>query len=415
MGDDVDTALAAWGAYDRDDPFPIFAALREDGPVHPVTLADGHAAWVIIDHEHAKAALNDLRFSKDMQAAFARDDDVMAEGLPGPALARHMLAVDPPDHTRLRRLVASAFSLRRIEALQPHVQQIIDDLLDRVAAAGPDATVDLVANFAFPLPFTVICELLGVHPDERQRLGDELQILLAPAPTPELYERAKQASDAVISMLTALVAQKTAEPEDDLVSALVTARDEEGRLTHEELLATIFQLIIAGHDTTTSLIGNGMVALLRHPDQLARLHADPSLIPAAIEELLRYDSPVPHATFRFAAEDVEIGGATIPAGSQVLIALASANRDEQHFDASEQLDIERSNVRHIAFGHGIHFCLGAPLARMEGAAAFTTLFARFPDLRLAVPDDELHWGHGDGIVLRGLSMLPIIPGPDRQS
>jgi cytochrome P450 len=403
-------ALAAWGAYDRDDPFPVFAAVRALGPVHAVTLADGHPAWLVVRYEEARAALNDPRFSKDMHAALASSPEVVAEGLPGPALARHMLVVDPPDHTRLRRLVSAAFSVRRIEELRPRVQTVVDDLLDDVAAAGPESTVDLVAAFAFPLPFTVICELLGVAVADRAALGRELTVLLSPTTTEDEYERAKAASDAVVRMLTALVEAKQTAPADDLVSALISARDGDERLNQQELLSTIFQLIVAGHDTTTSLIGNSVVALLRNHAQLAMLRADPSRLPRAIEELLRYDAPVPHSTFRYAVEAVDIGGVTIPAGAQVIISLAAANRDTDRYPGSEHLDIDRAGTQHLGFGHGIHFCLGAALARMEGQLALGSLLRRFPDLALAVPDEALHWGHGDGLVLRGLSELPVIPG-----
>src|SRR5262249_39388548 len=246
--------FAAWGSYDRDDPFPLFASALERGAVHPVTLADGHAAWLILSYDAARAALSDARFSKDMQTAMARSSDVVAPGLPGPEFARHMLVVDPPDHTRLRKLVQAAFTRGRIDQLRPRVEVIVDDLLDQVAAAGPDTTVDLRAAFAFPLPFTVICELLGVPDSERTALGNGLITLLAPTYTPEAYERAKAASDTVVSMLRALVAAKRAQPGDDLVTALISARDGAERLTEQELLSTIFQLIVAGHDTTTSLL-----------------------------------------------------------------------------------------------------------------------------------------------------------------
>jgi cytochrome P450 len=407
----TDQAFAAWGGYDRDNPFPLFAEVRELGAVHKVTLADGHDAWLVARYDEARAALNDPRLSKNMQAAMAARPEVVAEGLPGPAFARHMLVVDPPDHTRLRRLVSAAFSVRRIEGLQPHVQTIVDDLLDDIAARGPETRVDLVGSFAFPLPFTVICELLGVPEPERAALGHNLKGLLSPTPTPLAYAAAKSASDTVVGMLTALAEEKQRAPGDDLVSALISARDGDERLNQQELLSTIFQLIVAGHDTTTSLIGSSVVALLRHPDQLAALRSNPTKIPAAIEELLRYDSPVPHSTFRYATEPVEITGVTIPAGAQVIISLASANRDAGHYPEPEILDIDRADVRHLAFGHGIHFCLGAALARMEGHLALESLLRRFPHLRLAVSLDDLHWGHGDGLVLRGLSELPVIPGP----
>jgi cytochrome P450 len=406
----LDAALAAWGAHDRDDPFPLFAEIRKRGPVQPVTLADGHDAWLIAGYDEALAALNDLRISKDMDVAAARDDDVVAVGLPGPAFARHMLAVDPPDHTRLRRLVSVAFTARRIEALRPHVQDIIDGLLDDIAASGPGTRVDLVGEFAFPLPFTVICELLGVPETQRADFGRELTTLLTPTANDAEYARAKAASDAVVGLLADLVETKQRAPGDDLVSALIEARDGDERLDQRELLSTIFQLIVAGHDTTTSLIGNSLVALFRHPEQLAALRADPERIPAALEEFLRYDGPVPHTTFRYATAPIDIGGATIPTGAQVVICLAAANRDHRHYTSAEELDIERSEARHLAFGHGIHFCIGAALARMEGQLALRSLLERFPEMRLAVGPGELHWGRGDGLVLRGLSELPVIPG-----
>jgi cytochrome P450 len=407
----VEQDLAAWGTHDRDAPFELFAELRARGAVHKVTLADGHDAWLVVKHDEARAALGDHRLSKDMHTALASGGGVVAEGLPGPAFARHMLVVDPPDHTRLRRLVAAAFSVRRIEGLRTHVQTMIDDLLDAIAALGPETQVDLVSSFAFPLPFTVICELLGVPVDQREPFAKELGTLLAPAPTPEEYARAKEASDAVVEKLTTLVETKQRTPCDDLISGLIEARDGDERLNQQELLSTIFQLVIAGHDTTASLIENSVVALLCNPDQLAELREHPEEIGAAVEEFLRFDAPVPHSTFRYALEPIDLGGATIPAGAQVIINLASANRDADFYANPETLDIDRTDNRHLAFGHGIHFCLGAPLARMEGQLALNTLLRRFPELRLAVPRAELHWGHGDGLVLRGLSELPVIAGP----
>lgn len=407
----VEEALKTWGASDRDDPFPLFGEVRELGPVHPVTLADGHDAWLVVGHDEAKLVLNDSRFSKDMHAALALDGGVVAEGLPGPEFARHMLAVDPPDHTRLRRLVSSAFSTRRVEGLRPRVQAIVDDLLDALAHRDPEAPADLVAAFAFPLPFTVICELLGVPEGERTSLGQGLVAMLVPTPTPADYARAKEASDAVVAQLRRLVEAKHGAPGDDLVSGLIAARDGEERLDNQELLSTIFQLIVAGHDTTTTFIGNAVVALLGHPKQLELVRDDPDRIPAAVEELLRYDAPVPHSTFRYAAEAVEIGRRTIPAGAQVIVCLAAANHDGCRFADPERLDLERAQGRHLAFGHGIHHCLGAPLARLEGHLALGSLIRRFPRLRLAGERASLHWGHGDGLVLRGLSELPVIPGP----
>jgi cytochrome P450 len=372
--------LAKWGAYDRDDPFPVFAEVRRLGPVHPVVLDDGHDAWLVIGHEEARAALGDARLSKDMHAALAADATVVAEGLPGPQLARHMLVVDPPDHTRLRRLVASAFTPRTVEAMHPRIQRLVDELLDQIAAGDPDRPVDLVRTFAFPLPFTVICELLGVPEGGHARLGDELRALLAPTTTPEALARAEEASVAVVGFLDELVDTKRRAPGDDLVSALVVARDGEERLDDRELKSTIFQLIVAGHDTTTSLIGNAVVALLRHPRRLAQLVSDPSQVDAVVEECLRFDAPVPHSTFRYATEPLDIGGVTIPAAAQVIICLAGANRDPALWPEPERFDPGREHRRHLAFGHGIHHCLGAPLARLEARVALTSLCRRFPRL-----------------------------------
>jgi cytochrome P450 len=404
-------SLTAWGSYDRDNPFPLFAAVRELGGVHPVTLVDGHPAWLVVRFDEALAALNDPRFSKDMHAAMAADAGVVAEGLPGPAFARHMLSVDPPDHTRLRRLVSGTFTPRRIEELRPRVQSIVDDLLDKVAAQGPEGPIDLIAVYAFPLPFTVICELLGVPEPDRDSLGRAFTALLVPTTTPDEYARAKEASDLVVAMLAALVEAKQKTPGEDLVTGLITARDGDERLDSQELLSTIFQLMVAGHDTTASLIGNSVVALFNNPAQLAELRRDPAKLGAAVEEFLRYDAPVPHSTFRYATEAVQFGDVTVPAGAQVIISLAAANRDANRYSSAEQLDIERPETRHLAFGHGIHHCLGAGLARMEGQLALGTLFRRFPQIRAAVPLNDLHWAHGDGLVLRGLSELPVIPGP----
>ncbi len=407
----ITEALAAWGSYDLDDPFPVFAQVRDLGPVHAVTLADGHGAWLVVSYEEARAALNESRLSKDMHAALATGSGVVAEGLPGPAFARHMLTVDPPDHTRLRRLVSAAFSVRRVDALRARIQAITDDLLDDIARQGPHSRIDLVATFAFPLPFTVICELLGVPQRDRASLGEGFTKLLVPTSTPAEFAAAKKASDAVVAMLKALVETKRIDPADDLVSALIDARDGEEGLDDQELLSTIFQLIVAGHDTTASLIGNSVVALLRNPAQLAQLRADPTGIPKAVEEFLRYDAPVPHSTFRYTAAPVTLGGVTIPTGEQVIICLAAANRDANRYASPEELDLEREGARHLAFGHGIHHCLGAPLARLEGNVALESLLRRYPEITLAVPASDLHWGHGDGLVLRGLSELPVIPGP----
>jgi len=403
-------ALDAWGGYDLDDPYPLFAQIQADGPVHEATLADGHRAWLIVGHEQARAALSHPGLSKDMRAALARDETVVAEGLPGPAFARHMLSTDPPDHTRLRRLASAAFSRPRIAALRPRVQAIAGRLLDDLQARAGTA-VDLVKGFAFPLPFTVISELLGVPEPDRDRLGTWFTTLLAPSSAPEPPAGAVAASADIAGYLAGLLARKRAHPGQDLVTDLVRAADHDGSLSEQEMLSTIFQLVVAGHDTTTSLIGNATVALLTHPGQRDALAADPALIPHAIEEILRWDAPVPHSTFRYTTRDVTIGGTVIPAFTQVIISLAAAGRDPARYHNPDTLDTARPDTSHLAFGHGIHHCLGARLARLEAVTALTTLLARYPAMRLAVPRPALRWDHGDGLVLRGLSELPVILRP----
>jgi cytochrome P450 len=394
-----------WGAYDRSDPFPVFRAALDGGPVHEVTLRDGHTAWVVVRYEEARAALNDPRLSKDMHAALASGPDVVDEGLPGPAFARHMLGVDAPDHTRLRHLAAPRFSRTALDALAPRIRAIVDDLLDAMAAQGSDAEVDLMAAFAFPMPFTVICELLGIPEAHRGPLAADLHDLLRPLDTDEQLAEAQAAADHLAATFVEVIDAKDLAPGDDLLSDLVRAA-REGHLDRVELQSTAFNLIVAGHETTTNLIGATVRALFLRPELRGAL-SDPATVGAVLEELIRHDGPVHHATFRYAAEPVELGGVVVPAGGQVLVCLASANRDERAFADPDSVDPDRGGPRHLGFGHGIHHCLGAGLARLEGAIAITALLDRFPDLAPAVADDALEWDRGDGVVLRGLTALPV--------
>ena len=415
MTDTPDTvdALATWGGWEpaiRDDPFAHFARARARCPVQRARLADGHPAWVVLGYDAARQALNDPRISKDMVAALQDNGDVVAEGLPGPEFARHMLNVDPPDHTRLRRLVSRAFVPARIAALEPAVRAIARTLLDELGAAGPDSPVDLIEGYSYPLPFGVIGELLGIPAADRPRLHAWFQLLLtgwAGDPPPAAVE----ASDGIVGYLRELVDAKRRSPADDLVSVLVAAEDD--ALTPQELLSSLFQLVVAGHDTTASFIGNGIVALLDQPGQLEALLADPGQLPAAIEELIRFTAPVPHATFRVTTQPVTLDGVQIPPREQVLVSLGSANRDPGRFPAPDVLDIGRNDGPHLGFGHGIHYCLGAPLARLEARVAFEELLGRHPRLSLAIDRNALAWAHGDGLVLRGLVSLPVVLGPDR--
>ena len=402
---DPGAALRSWGDYDLDDPFPLFAGVLAQGPVHDVTLKDGHRAFLVLGFDAAREALNHPHLSKDMEAAMDAEGGVVAEGLPGRDFARHMLSVDPPDHTRLRRLSTPGFTRTRLAGLERRIEDTVASLLEDLARQ--DGPVDLVAGFALPLPFSVIGELLGIDAEGQRRLVAWFATLMAPYSGSTPPAAAVTASDGIVAYLNDLVDTRLAAPTDDLVGDLARATNA-GTITRKELLSSLFQLIVAGHHTTTSLIGNGVAALLQHRDQWDALVEDPSLVPHAVEELLRYDAPVPHSTFRYATRDVVIAGTTIPQGVQVIVNLAAAGRDPARHDDPDVLDVRRPEPDHLAFGHGIHHCLGARLARLEAVIAFRQLLARFPHLRLAVDPSELRWSHGDGLVLRGLHTLPVV-------
>ncbi|MFF4229628.1 cytochrome P450 [Streptomyces sp. NPDC001820] len=388
------------------DPFPLYRQLREEGPVRRAVIAGGLETWLVTRYEDGLAALSDPRLSSDVHDA---SDPRLLEQLPATeraSLLSNMLRTDPPDHTRLRRLVSKAFTARRVAELRPRVQEITDRLLDDIAPAG---RADLVADFALPLPVTVISELLGVPVADRhdfQGWTDDMILRRAEQPDPAVVDTAWQH---MRTYLTGLLEAKRARPGDDLLSALITARDEEQRLDEDELIAMAFLLLAAGYITTVNLIGGGIAALLAHPGQMEMLRDDPALLPGAIEELLRYDGPVSPGIARFAREDVSIAGVAIPRGATVLIASAIADRDPGQFPDPDDLDITRQDNAHLAFGHGIHYCLGAPLARLEGQVAIGTVLRRLPGLALAVPPGELRWRPGG---LRGPERLPVTFSPD---
>ena len=318
-------------------------------------------------------------------------------------LSRNMLDTDPPDHERLRALVSKAFTPRLIERMRPRVRAIADELLDAVQDKGE---MDLIDDYAFPLPITVIAELLGVSAEDRNKFREWSNAAVSGDTTQEYVERILLPHmQAFTGYLREMFDEKRRNPRDDLISALVQAEEAGDKLGEDELLGMVFLLLIAGHETTVNLIGNGVLALLTHPDQLRRLREDPALIKPAIEELLRYDGPVETSTERFAREDVQIGDIIVQRGEMVLVVLASADHDPERFEDPDDLDITRADNKHLAFGKGIHFCLGAPLARMEGQIAINTLLRRMPDLRLKDPPEFLIWR--PGLLLRGLKGLPV--------
>ncbi|MGH3845606.1 MAG: cytochrome P450 family protein [Pseudonocardiaceae bacterium] len=380
------------------NPYPIYARLRAAQPVHCVTLPSGHRRWLITRYDDAERALCDPRLVKTMPFG-----DLPAEVRP---LVQHMLASDPPDHTRLRALVRKAFSPRLVEGLRPRIQQIADELLDAVARTG---RMDLIDDYAFPLPIMVITELLGVPSADRAqfRIWSNAAVSGEPVNAGEPLPAWRSTALAAFSdYLRTLLERKRADPSNDLVSELVQAQEQGDALSVDELLATVYLLIVAGHETTVNLIGNAMLSLLAHPDQLRMLIEDPSMVGSAVEELLRYTGPGETATLRYADTDIEYNGVIIPQGDQVVVVVASANRDETRFASADQLDITRADNHHLAFGKGIHFCLGAALARMEGQIAINTLLRRMPALRPAVPLDELQWR--PSLILRGLESFPVL-------
>ncbi|HWD06443.1 MAG TPA: cytochrome P450 [Amycolatopsis sp.] len=317
----------------------------------------------------------------------------------GQLLGAHMLNTDPPTHTRLRKLVNKAFTSRAIAGLRPRIEEIAKELLD---AMGGHDEVDLMATFAGPLPITVICELLGVREADRGEFTGWSNTLLGSGDV----EHLQAAAIAMHSYLVELVARKRAEPGDDLLSGLVLATDEGDSLSEDELVSMAFLLLVAGHETTVNLIGNATLALLRAPEQRAKLAADPGLMPGAVEEFLRFDGPINIATLRYTIDDVEVGDETIPAGEFVQVSLLAANRDETRFPDPAELDVTRAPGGHLAFGHGIHYCVGAPLARMEAEIALNGLLARFPNLELAVREEELTYRQST--LVHGLVKLPVV-------
>lgn len=400
-----DTLAERWGLFEQDiwdAPYELYAQVRSEAPVQPVTLYNGRAGFLVTGYDAARAALSDSRLSRDV----VRDGQLRPELPPmyPPMLAkRHMLNTDPPDHSRLRGLVNRAFTPRRVEGLRSHIQDLTDGLLAGMPTAGK---VELIESFAFPLPIAVIFELLGVPFEGAGELREAFARFLTSAYFPDRATEAQAALDQIDAFMMRLIEAKRRQPGDDLLSALVAARDDEWpKMDEEELLGTTFLLVIAGHETTVNLISNAVVGLLRAPDQLDALRADPGLISGAVHEFLRFDGPLQAATSRVATVDLELGGVAVPEGSLVVIQLAAANRDPAHFADPDRLDVSRPEVGHLGLGHGIHYCLGAPLALLEAEIAIGSLIRHYRTLRLAVDPSELHWRRS--VTIRALQELPV--------
>ncbi len=390
-----------FGAKMLANPYPYYARLRKHDPVH---WGEQFGGWVLTRYADVMTLLRSPEASSE-RIALARER-VPTEFLSMFEIrANAMLNADAPRHTRLRLLVNKAFTPNTVERLAPFIQNFVDTVLGAGKALG---RMEVMAGLAFPLPATVIAEMLGVPVADRDRFkkwSDESTATVGNVATnisPEQMRKSMEAMDQLLNYFRGIIEQRRAEPRDDLISALVKAHEQEDRLSHDELLANCVLLLNAGHETTTNLIGNGLFALLRHPDQMKRLRDDPSLIPSAVEELLRYDSPV-QFTSRILKGDMQLGGKTLKAGQMVLLLLGAANRDPEQFPDPDRLDIGRANNKHLAFGLGTHFCLGAPLARLEGRIVFESLLRLAPNIRLDGPLPR----YRQNFNLRGLESLAV--------
>jgi cytochrome P450 len=375
-----------------------FDELAATGPVQKVTLFTGVPVWLVTGYAEARQALSSPNLVKSHTGG--PHSDHVPEEL-GSAMNRHLLSANPPDHTRLRRMVNAVFTRRRVEALEPRIAEISAALLDELADG--DGPVDLVAGYSYPLPITVISELVGVPGLQRARFRQLSNVVTSgPLHTAEQYIAA---SSEMVGLVRELIDEKRSAPGTDLLSDLIAVQDGGDQLSDDELSSMVFLLLVAGHETTVNLIANSAYALLTHPDQRAKLLADRSLIPGAVEEMLRYDAPVMVAVPAITNAPIQVGEVTIPAGEVVLPVFWTANHDTARFDSPDKLDVTRKDNAHMAFGHGIHHCLGAPLARLEGRIAITHLLDRFPDMRLADPVAEP--GRYPSLLMNGMPHLPV--------
>ncbi|TSB31682.1 cytochrome P450 [Streptomyces benahoarensis] len=381
------------------DPPREITRMREARPVSPLRFPDGHEGWIVTGYDEARQLLADSRFSSRQDIGILHvpyeTPGMPVPTEPSPQVPGLFIAMDPPDHTRLRRKLTGAFTVKRMRRLEEHIADVVEQQLDALARLAPP--VDLVKEFALPVPSLVICELLGVPYEDRDTFQTNSARFLLKEQT---LEEKMAAYGAMTAYLAELVTRKRAEPGDDILSDLARHDD----LTIEELTGIAFLLLLAGHETTANMLGLGAFALLEHPEQLAALRADPELTPGAVEELMRYLS-VADMFYRYATEDIALGGETLPEGSTVVVSLLAANRDPRRFDDPDALDIRRNARGHLSFGHGVHQCLGQQLARIEMRAGFDGLLRRFPDLALAVPADEVRLRTDMNIY--GVHALPV--------
>lgn len=388
------------------DPFPFFARLRAEEPVYRATMPDKTPVWLVTRYEDVMALLKDERFVKNRYTALTPDELRRQPWVPPMfrPLERNMLDLDPPDHTRLRALVHKAFTPRIVEQMRARIQTLADELLDGVARQGQ---MDLMRDFALPLPMTIITEILGVPARDHDKFHQWSKVIVSVSAFHSWSETVRILPSIwrFNRYLRSFFKARRADPGDDLTSALIQAEEAGDSLSEDELLAMVLMLLIAGHETTVNLIGSGTLALLEHPDQMALLRRDPMLIKPAVEELLRYSAPVFMTTERYAREDVILHEVMIPRGALAFGVIGSANRDETVFENPDTLDLAREPNRHLGFGQGIHYCVGAPLARLEAQIGLNTLLARMPDLRLRDSAEALRWR--PSLILRGLDTLPV--------
>ncbi|MGE7823750.1 cytochrome P450 family protein [Paenibacillus sp. NPDC093718] len=375
------------------NPYPVYEKLRQSDPILNLQFPDGRFGWLISNYEEAVEALKDGRFSKDVAKAMGQEQTSV--------FSTNMLFSDPPDHKRLRGLVQKGFTPQRIADMRGHIQEIADNLLDAVSTKD---SIHLIDEYAFKLPIIVISEILGVPTEDQDKFRVWSNSIIG-ASNQEMNEQVVQHMNEFIAYLKDWFAKVREQPGDDMISQLVIAENEGDRLSEQELYGVVTLMIIAGHETTVNLIGNGVLALLEHPEQRKLLQEQPELIHGAIEEMLRYNGPVEFSTSRWAAEDMDFHGVHMKKGDLVVIALNSANRDASQFEKPDIFDITREKSQHLAFGKGIHLCLGAPLARLEGEIAINTLLRRYPHFELQRGIDELEWR--PGMIVRGVKEIPI--------